>query len=168
MGIFNNIDKYTNVDISKHIKDVTEIIQSSRGMKLDSDNNYNAENKRLKNVAEGTSSSDAVNKHQLETALNYKHVNTGNINLTNQYNIVNSKQQTEANLKNNPNNLISLYDADQFYLRQDGSKKMTGNLDMNSGRIERVATPRSGQYDAMNYKAFEDLFMTYHQGEINV
>ena len=81
MGIFNNIDKYTNVDISNHIKDVTEIIQSSRGMKLDSDNNYNAENKRLKNVAEITSSSDAVNKHQLETALNDKHDKTGNINL---------------------------------------------------------------------------------------
>ena len=47
---------------------------------------------------------------------------------------------------------------------------MSGNLDMNNNRIIRVSTPRTGQYDAMNYKAFEDLFMKYdtHNGNIKV
>ena len=45
---------------------------------------------------------------------------------------------------------------------------MTGNLDMNFGRIERVASPRTGEYDAMNYKAFEDLFMKYNADDGNI
>ena len=39
MGIFNYIDKYSNVDVSEYIKSITQQIQSS-GLKLDSNNNY--------------------------------------------------------------------------------------------------------------------------------
>ena len=105
MGIFNNIDRYTNVDISQYIRNVSKTIQASRGMKLDSDNNYNAENKRLQNVREGTSSSDAVNKHQLAVGLNQKHDNAGNIDLKDAYNIINSKPQTVADLVKHYNQL---------------------------------------------------------------
>ena len=35
--------------------------------------------KKLTNVGEGVSSSDAVNKHQLTVGLNQEHDNTGNI-----------------------------------------------------------------------------------------
>ena len=85
-------------------------------MKLDSDNNYNAENKRLKNVAEGTSSSDAVNKHQLTVGLNQKHDNTGDIYLKESYNIIKSKPQTFNFLKTEYDRLVSYEDVKEIFL----------------------------------------------------
>ena len=49
--------------------------------------------------------------------------------------------------------------ANTNYVVLKSGSAMAGNLDMNSNRLERVSTPRSDQYDAMNYKAFEDVFM---------
>ena len=45
------------------------------GFSLTSDGNYDMTHKKLKNVGEGVESSDAVTKHQLETAINSK-INT--------------------------------------------------------------------------------------------
>ena len=45
------------------------------GFSLTRDGNYDMVNKKLKNVGEGVESSDAVTKHQLETAINSK-INT--------------------------------------------------------------------------------------------
>ena len=45
------------------------------GFSLTRDGNYGMVNKKLKNVGEGVESSDAVTKHQLETAINSK-INT--------------------------------------------------------------------------------------------
>ena len=45
------------------------------GFSLTRDGNYDMNNKKLKNVGEGVESSDAVTKHQLETAINSK-INT--------------------------------------------------------------------------------------------
>ena len=49
-------------------------------------------------------------------------------------------------------------------------KSTSAALDMNSSRIIHLATPRSGQYDAMNSKTFEELFMKYdtHNGNIKL
>ena len=85
MGKFNNLDKYSNVDISEYIKNTTKQIQTG-GPKLDANNNYDIENRKLKNVAEGTASSDAIKKHQLDTALIDKHDNDKTIDLKNTYN----------------------------------------------------------------------------------
>ena len=38
MGIFNNVGRFTNVDISEYIKSFQRQIQT--GLKLDSNNNY--------------------------------------------------------------------------------------------------------------------------------
>ena len=45
------------------------------GFSLTRDGNYDMVNKKRKNVGEGVESSDAVTKHQLETAINSK-INT--------------------------------------------------------------------------------------------
>ena len=42
------------------------------GFSLTKDGNYDMVNKKLKNVGEGVESSDAITKHQLETAINSK------------------------------------------------------------------------------------------------
>ena len=52
------------------------------------------ENRKLINVAEGTASSDAITKNQLDTTIVNKHDNDKNIDLKNTYNVINSKQQT--------------------------------------------------------------------------
>ena len=44
---------------------------------------YDMVNKKLKNVGEGTASSDAITKHQLDTAMIDKHDNNQNIDLEN-------------------------------------------------------------------------------------
>ena len=35
MGIFNNVNKFTNIDISQYTKNVSEIIQANRGFETD-------------------------------------------------------------------------------------------------------------------------------------
>lgn len=62
MGIFNNIEKYSNIDISEYIKNITQKIQQGTRLKLDVNNNYDIQQKRLVNVAEGTNNDDAITK----------------------------------------------------------------------------------------------------------
>ena len=46
------------------------------GFNLTSDGNYDMVNKKLKNVGEGTASSDAITKHQRDIAIIDKHDNS--------------------------------------------------------------------------------------------
>ena len=126
------------------------------GFSLTRDGNYNMNNIKLKNVGEGVESLDAVTKHQLETAINSK-INTSpslnnyvkkdspevaadldmkgyaikNLKVTpggdasaTSRKYVDGKLDTKAN-KNDLN----------IYLKLDGSKQMSGNLQMNGKRI---------------------------------
>ena len=49
MGLFNNVGRYS--DVHEYIKNFTQQTQS--GLKLDSNNNYDIEGKRLANVGQG-------------------------------------------------------------------------------------------------------------------
>ena len=60
MGIFNNIERYLDI---RDIKNFNQQIQS--GLKLDVNNNYDIEGKRLANVGQGLDDDDAVVMHQL-------------------------------------------------------------------------------------------------------
>ena len=63
MGIFNNIGRYS--DIREYIKNFKEQTQS--GLKLDANNNYDIEGKRLANVGLGVDDYDAVVMRQFAT-----------------------------------------------------------------------------------------------------
>ena len=65
MGLFNNVGRYS--DVHEYIKNFTQQTQS--GLKLDSNNNYDIEGKRLANVGQGVEADDAVVMHQM-TSLN--------------------------------------------------------------------------------------------------
>ena len=82
MGIFNNLERYTNINISEYMRKITQQIQVSGGLKLDANNTYDVENKKLTNIAEGTENQDAINKHQLNNSLSTK-VNTSDVSLAN-------------------------------------------------------------------------------------
>ena len=60
MGVLNNYFKYSNMNINEHIKNVTQQIISSGGLKLDKNNNYDIPQKRLANVGEGIDQQDAI------------------------------------------------------------------------------------------------------------
>ena len=71
MGLFNNVGRYS--DVHEYIKNFTQQTQS--GLKLDSNNNYDIEGKRLANVGQGVDADDAVVMHQmasLDTSLETK------------------------------------------------------------------------------------------------
>ena len=105
------------------------------GPKLDANNNYDIENRKLINVAEtftnaGTTSSDAI-KNQLDTAIGNKHDNDQNIDLKNTYNVINSKQQAFSEMNASRNTLVCYEDVrDVFVSRKEFVFPMQSYLDM--------------------------------------
>ena len=75
-------------------------------------------NKKLKNVGEGTASSDATTKHQLDTVLIDKHNNNENIDLKGTYNVINSKQQTFSGMNASKNTLVCYEDVRDVFVRK--------------------------------------------------
>ena len=67
MGVLNNIQRFKTFDIREYIKNFQRQIQT--GLKLDKNNNYVIQQKRLANTGEGVDGSDAITKHQMETGL---------------------------------------------------------------------------------------------------
>ena len=61
MGLFNNVGRYS--DVHEYIKNFNQQTQS--GLKLDSNNNYDIEGKRLANVGQGVDDDDAVVMQQI-------------------------------------------------------------------------------------------------------
>ena len=71
MGVLNNFQLNNNTfDIREYIKYFKGKIQT--GFKLDANNNYDMQQKRLANVGEGVDADDAVTKHQMEVGLSTK------------------------------------------------------------------------------------------------
>ena len=68
MGIFNNFQRHDKTfNFKAYIKYFQSQIQT--GIKLDKNNNYDIQQKRLANVGKGVDGGDAVTKHQMETGL---------------------------------------------------------------------------------------------------
>ena len=67
MGVFNNLQLHDNVDIKEYMESFNEKIQT--GFKLDKNNNYDMQQKRLANLAEAVDADDAITKHQMEVGL---------------------------------------------------------------------------------------------------
>ena len=63
MGIFNNVGRFKNLDIRDYVKNFNEQIQG--GLKLDANNNYDIEGKRLANVGQGVDDDDVTIVSQL-------------------------------------------------------------------------------------------------------
>ena len=66
MGVFNNLQLH-DFDIKEYMKSVNEKIQT--GFKLDKNNNYDMQQKRLVNLAEAVDADDAITKHQMEVGV---------------------------------------------------------------------------------------------------
>ena len=161
MGIFNQHSNNNQPQQQRFLRG----IQGSPGVgfSLTSDGNYDMTHKKLKNVGEGVESSDAVTKHQLETAINSK-INTSpslnnyvkkdspevaadldmkrfevkNMKLTPAGDLsATSKKYVDSkiNIKANKRDLND-------YLKLDGTSQMQGNLQMNNNRITNLPHPQ--------------------------
>ena len=93
-------------------------------------------------MAEGTASSDAITKHQLDTAMIDKHDNNQNIDLKNTYNVINSKQQTFSEMNANRNTLVCYEDVrDVFVSRKESVFPKQTHLDMGNNNMYNIKTP---------------------------
>ena len=160
MGIFNQ-----HSDNQPQQQRFLRGIQGSPGVgfSLKRDGNYDIANKKLKNVGEGVESSDAVTKHQLETAINSK-INTSP-SLSNYVKKDSPEVSADLdmkgfaikNLKVTPGGdasatsrkyvdrkLGTKVDRNDLngYLKRDGSNQMQGNLQMNNNRITNLPEPQ--------------------------
>ena len=92
-------------------------------------------------MAEGTASSDAITKNQLDTALGNKHGNNQNIYLRDTY-VINSKQQTFNEMNANRNSLVCFEDVRVVFVsRKESVFPMQTHLDMGTNYINNVKTP---------------------------
>ena len=91
----------------------------------------------------------------MTVALTEKHDNTGDIDLKDAYNIINSKPQTVADLVKRYDNLISYRDWREVFVPRNESLEMKVDLDMDNHFIYNVKktinidqTVNKGQMDA--------------------
>ena len=146
------------------------------GFSLTQDGNYDMVNKKLKNVGEGVESSDAVTKHQLETAINSK-INTSPslINYVKKDSPevgadLDMKGFAIKNLKVIPGGdgsatsrkyvdrkLGTKADRNDLnsYLKLDGTNQMSSNLRMNGKRIVGLTNVPAYDGEATNKKCVD-------------
>ena len=123
MGVFNNLQLH-DFDIKEYMKSVNEKIQT--GFKLDKNNNYDMQQKRLANLAEAVDVADAVTKHQMEVGLANK-VNSTSVLL------LDGRNHMTGDLNMHGNKII-----------------LPGKIDMNRKLITNLATDQNQDLSAVN------------------
>ena len=113
-------------------------------------------NKKQADIGEGTASSDAITKHQRDTAMIDKHDNNQSTDLQDTYNVINSKQQTFDEMNASRNTLVCYEDVrNVFVSRKESASPMAPYLDMGNNYIYNVKTPINGNQGAAN-KSYVD------------
>ena len=100
---------------------------------------------------EGTVSNNAITKHELDTAMIDKHDNNQDIDLTDTYNVSNSKQQTFNEINTNWKTLVCYEDVrDVLVSCKQSVFPIETHLDMGNNYIYNVKTPISNDQSAYN------------------
>ena len=151
MGIFNE-QSANQHPFAKGIQGAPGV-----GFNLTSDGDYDMVKKKLTNVADGTDPSDAVTKKQLNS------VGSGdvtkNIDLKNQYNILNSKTRTFQQLKANDESLVNFAEVKENFIGTREAEAMQTHLDMGTNFIFNVKTPKNN--DQAANKGYVDKEITH-------
>ena len=125
------------------------------GFKLTVNGNYDLENKQLKNlVSDENDDLSAVNmitlknkiqpkadKTYVDSKLGTTHTSNQNIDLKENYNIINSKQQSFSHLSANYDSLVSYSDVKNIFLSRKETFPMEAGLDMGNHQIFNVKDP---------------------------
>ena len=123
MGVFNNLQLH-DFDIKDYIKSFNDKIQT--GFKLDKNNNYDMQQKRLANLADAIESSDAATKHQLDLRLVFKADQTSVL-------LLDGRNHMTGDLDMRGNKII-----------------LPGEIDMNRKLITNLATDQNQDLSAVN------------------
>ena len=124
MGVLNNLQLHDKFDIKEYIKYFKEKIQT--GFKLDANNNYDMQQKRLANLAEGVDAGDAVTKHQMEVGLSSKSDQTNVL-------LLDGRNHMTGDLDMRGNKII-----------------LPSGIDMNRKRITNLDTDQNQDLSAVN------------------
>ena len=134
MGIFN--DQSAGQSFGKRIQGPPGIV-----FNLTQNGNYDWNDKKLTNIAEGTVSKDAITKHQLDTAMIDQRDNNQDTRLKDTYNVINSKQ-TFNEMNTNRKTLVCYEDVrDVFISRKESVFPMETHLDVGNNYIYNVKSP---------------------------
>ena len=158
MGIFN--EHSSNQQIKDHF---IRGIQGAPGVgfNLTADGNYDMVNKKLTNVGNPVSNTDAATKkyvddHKFDNSeflkLDGSHQMTGDLNMNN-YKIENLKLPTadgDSSNKKYVDDKASSIDLSPF-LKKDGSIPMSGELNMSNNTIDNIKTPTINHHAANKY-----------------
>ena len=142
MGIFN--------EHSSNQHPFVKGIQGAAGVgfNLTADGNYDMVGKKLRNVGNPTSNTDAATKKYVDE-------NSGggktslltvdsNIDMKSQFSITKLKTPTDNDDAANKKYVDDSKVDDSVFLKLDGTRPMTGNLNMNSKRIFNIPAPNGG------------------------
>lgn len=124
------------------------------GFLLTSDGNYDMTKKKLTNVADGTNPSDAVTKKQSDSASGGSGSVTKNIDLKNQFNILNNKTRTFDELKRDDESLVSFEEVKENFVGICDAKAIKTYLDMGNNFVYNVKTPTTN--DQAANKSYDD------------
>ena len=134
MGIFN--DQSAGQSFGKRIQGPPGI-----GFNLTQNGNYDLNDKKLTNIAEGTVSKDAITKHELDTAMIDQRDNNQDTRLKDTYNVINSKQ-TFNEMNTNRKTLVCQEDVrDVFISRKESVFPLETHLDVGNNYIYNVKSP---------------------------
>ena len=137
------------------------------GFKLTDDGNYDIENKKLRNVAEPQSNSDATTKKYIDNNFIKKDGSnqmTGNLNIGDNQ-VKNLKAPTA---KDGACTKKYVDDNTSNHLKKDGSDKMSGILNMDNNRIESVGPGRHGTADALTHVQLEAFYFDLNTNSGNI
>ena len=151
MGVFNNLQLHDNVDIKEYMQSFNEKIQT--GFKLDKNNNYDMQQKRLANLAEAVDADDAITKHQMEVGLSDQTnvlLLDGRNHMTGDLDMRGNKiiLPGEIPVQGNTNKAVSYETQREVFLSRKESFPMQADINMNNNFIQNVATPTTSHQGA--------------------
>ena len=117
------------------------------GFNLTSDGNYDMNGKKLTNVGNPTDDKDAASKKYVDTHSGGKTsliTVDSNIDMRSQYSITKLKTPTDDDDAANKKYVDDSKVDDSVFLKLDGTRLMTGNLNMNNKRILNIQNPTGG------------------------
>ena len=138
---------------------------SGNGFNLTPDGNYDMTNKKLSNMAKGTTSNDTITKNQLDTAVVNKHSTDQNIDLKNTYSVNNSNRLTYNEMGANGGTLVCYEDVREVFVSRKGSVfPMETYLDMGNQFIYNVKTPINIDQGVIINKSYVDTKLSLSGG----
>ena len=163
MSIFNSVGGYNDEDISEYMEILYS--QTQQGLKLNSNDNYDIEQKRLENVREGVDNDVAITKHQMKVGLltkpnptdalllNGKNHMAGDSNMDNYriYNLANPQNDTDA--------VAKLY-VDLSFYKKDENIDLQEKYNVTKSKQQSFTYLKENNDNLVSFNDVNDIFLS--------